>query len=117
MPTSPRLATICCSSSIRKVSRPWRPPCNCSERAMSWRIEIVLFLLLYATLATAHEPVLLDARRATPGLRLELTELPSITTQASAIPRYRLQASGLPHGVVFGVWAKDFGHAFHQVVS
>jgi hypothetical protein len=82
---------------------------------MVWRIGLGLFLLLCTSLATAHEPVLLDARYATPGLHLELTELPSTTTPASTTARYRLRASGLPRGVVFGVWAKDFGHSFHEV--
>lgn len=84
---------------------------------MVWRIGLTLFLLLWTALVAAHEPVLLDARRATPGLRLELMELPAATTVASATPRYRLQASGLPRGVVFGVWAKDFGHSFHEVAT
>jgi hypothetical protein len=81
---------------------------------MIWRIGLASFLLLFASLATAHEPVLLDDRRATPDLRLELTELPS-PTPASA--RYQMRASGLPRGVVFGVWAKDFGHSFHEVAT
>src|SRR6266567_3563254 len=84
---------------------------------MFWRIGLASFLLLCASPATAHEPVLLDTRRATPGLHLELIELPAIPIPASVTPRYRLQASGLPRGVVFGVWAKDFGHSFHEVAS
>jgi hypothetical protein len=82
---------------------------------MIWCIGLVSFLLLCASLATAHEPILLDARRATPGLFLDLIELPAPITSAAA--RYRLQASGLPRGVVFSVWAKDFGHSFHEVTT
>jgi len=84
---------------------------------MNWRIGLAPCLLLCASLATAHEPVLLDARRATPGLHLELLELPATLTSASATARYGLRASGLPHGVVFGVWTKDFGHSFHAVAT
>jgi hypothetical protein len=83
---------------------------------MNWPLGLALIFLLCATLALAHEPILLDARRATPGLHLELIELPSSIISAST-PRYRLRASGLPHGVVFGVWTKDFGHSFHEVAT
>src|SRR5262245_30706709 len=82
---------------------------------MIWRIGLASFLLLFASLATAHEPVLFDGRRATLDLRLELTELPSPTTPASA--RYQPRISGLLRGVVFGVWAKDCGHSFHEVAT
>jgi hypothetical protein len=84
---------------------------------MFWRIGLTLFFLLCASASTAHEPVLLDARRATPGLRLELAELPSTTAPDATTARYRLRVSGLPRGVVFGVWAKGFGHSFHEVAS
>lgn len=84
---------------------------------MVWRNGLALFLLLYTSLASAHEPVLLDPHRATPGLHLELTELPAPPSPASATARYRLRASGLPHGVVFGVWTKHFGHSFHEVAT
>jgi hypothetical protein len=76
---------------------------------MVWRIGLALSLLLWASPASTHEPVLLDVRRATRGLGLELMELPVTTTPASTA-RYRLRVSGLPRGVMFGVWAKDFSH-------
>ena len=78
-------------------------------------IGIVLSFLLYASATSAHEPIQLDARRATASIRLELSEVPPSTTPATV--RYRLQAAGLPPGVNFGVWAKDFGHSFHEVAS
>src|SRR5262249_41994512 len=65
----------------------------------------------------AHEPILLDTSRATPGLYLELSELPSSKAPASTTARYQLRASGLPRGVVFSVWTKDFGHSFHEVAA
>jgi hypothetical protein len=84
---------------------------------MVWYMGLVSLLLLWASQAMAHEMALLDGRRPTPGLRLELTELPSTTTPSSATPRYRLHAFGLPRGVVFGVWTRDFGHSFHEVAT
>ncbi len=77
-------------------------------------LGIVGFVLLATASAVAHEPILLDSRRATPGLLLELTEL---TDPSDNRPRYRLRASGLPPGTVFGVWTKDFGHTFHEVAA
>ena len=81
---------------------------------MVWYMGLASFLLLWASQAIAHELTLLDDRRPTPGLRIELTELHP-TTPVSATPKYRLRAFGLPHGVVFGIWARDFGHSFHEV--
>src|SRR5262245_37465985 len=106
MPTSRHRAIICYSCSIRMVSRLWQRSCNFTERAMVWYMGLASFLLLWASQAMAHEFTLLDDRRPTPGLHLELTELPATTTPASATPRYRLRASGLPRDVVFDVWAR-----------
>ena len=44
---------------------------------MVWYMGLAAFLLLWASQAMAHELTLLDDRRSTPDLRLELTELPS----------------------------------------
>lgn len=84
---------------------------------MTWYMWLVALLLLGASQAVAHELTLLDNRRPTPGLRLELTELPATTAPASATVKYRLRAFGLPHDVVFSVWARDFGHSFHEVAT
>jgi hypothetical protein len=75
-----------------------------------------LFFLLSATVASAHDSFILDARRAVPGgIQLALIELPRFTVQAPI--RYRLQAVGVPQGVSFGVFTKDIAHAFHKVAS
>lgn len=84
---------------------------------MVWYMGLASLLLLWASQAMAHEFTLLDDRRPTPGLHLELSELPATTTPASATPRYRLRAFGLPRGVVFEVWARHFGHSFHEVAT
>lgn len=73
-------------------------------------------LVLCGSPAIGHEPIVLDARLATPGLRLELLEVPPANPPAITV-QYRLRASGLPRGVMFGVWTKDFGHSFHEAVS
>ena len=83
---------------------------------MFWRIRSALFLLLCASVASAHDPFVLDARRAAPGgIQLALIELPRAT--ASAPIQYRLQAVGMPQGVIFGVFTKDFAHSFHEVAA
>jgi hypothetical protein len=75
-----------------------------------------LLFLLCVSPVSAHDPFVLDARRAVPnGVRVELTELPSVPAESNV--RYRLQATGLPRGVIFGVFTKDFSHSFHEVAS
>jgi hypothetical protein len=57
--------------------------------------------------------MLLDARHATPGLRLEMHEL----SQAMHPPvvEYRLQATGFPKGTKLLLWSKEFDHSIHQM--
>jgi hypothetical protein len=66
---------------------------------------------------SAHDPAVLDSHRPTPGIRLELVEVPRTVTSASSSRRYRLVAAGVPSGVTFGVWTREFTHAFHEVAS
>jgi hypothetical protein len=82
---------------------------------MFWRIGLIFFVLLAASWASAHEEDTLDPHNATPGLQLKMSELPRTSTSLS--PRYRLHAVGFPRGVVFAVWAQDFGRLFHLVAS
>ena len=78
------------------------------------RARIALLFLFCVQSAFAHDPFILDARRPTPGPRLELIELSAIGVQSEK--RYRLHVGpGLPRGVVFGVFTKPFDHAFHEV--
>jgi len=74
------------------------------------RVIIISFGALYAVAVSAHQPILLDARRATPGIRLEMQQ-----TKDSAEPRYQLQAFGFPKGVKLLLWSKEFDHSFHQM--
>jgi hypothetical protein len=78
-------------------------------------LAAMLLLVLGAPAAAParHGGVLLDARRATPGIQLELVELPR-TSSADSV-RYRLRASGVPHAVTLGIWTKDFGAQFQRV--
>ena len=80
------------------------------------RIGLVLIIVACAWPAVAHDEFVLDARRATPGPRLELIEL--VPTDNPASRKYRLQIqAGLPRNVIFRVLTKDFSHGFHTVAS
>jgi hypothetical protein len=75
----------------------------------------VLLLSIFSSPAFAHDPFILDARRAVPeSIRLDLVEL---STTPGMSKRYRLQASGAPRGIVFGVFTKDFAHSFHEAAA
>jgi hypothetical protein len=81
---------------------------------MAWRIGLVALLLLWSAAAAArHGSGVIEPRRATPGIRLELVELPS----SSGTAKYRLRAEGVPRGVAFDVWTKDFGQPFKEALS
>jgi hypothetical protein len=84
---------------------------------MRKRIGLAALLLVGASLASAHEQVPFDTRRPTPGLVLELVRIAPTSNLPSETVRYRLQASGLPRDVGLGVWARDFGHGFHQIAT
>src|SRR6267143_3854904 len=77
------------------------------------RIGLALLFFLCSAPACAHDAFILDARRATPGPRLELIELPAVGVPVGK--RYRLHVEpGLPRGVAFGVFTKPFDHGFHE---
>jgi hypothetical protein len=81
------------------------------------RLGFACCLLLWAGRGAAHDPALLDPHRPTPGIRLDLVDLTAAPTSTSGSPRYRLVTAGVPQGVTFNVWTKDFAHAFHEAVS
>lgn len=74
------------------------------------------FLLLWsAAVAARHSSGIIDPRRATPGIRIELVELrPGANPGAKT---YRLRTEGVPRDVTFEVWTKDFGQQFTQAFS
>ena len=77
-------------------------------------LALVLGLCLSAApVAARHGGVVIDARRATPGVQLTLLE----RTSRDARTTYGLAAKGVPRGVLFGVWTKVFGQSFQQVAS
>jgi hypothetical protein len=83
---------------------------------MNWRIGLAVLLLLWSAAVTArHSSGVLDPRRATPGIRLELVELAS--GAAPGTIKYRVRVEGVPRGITFGVWTKDFGQQFTQALS
>ncbi len=81
-----------------------------------WSHVLVALLVLWSASATGrHGSGVLDPRRATPGIRLELVELPSNATAGGT--KFHLQVAGVPRGVSFGVWTKDFGQPFTEMLS
>jgi hypothetical protein len=77
-------------------------------------LVLALGLCAYAApVAARHGGVVIDARRATPGIKLTLVEKASTGTRTT----YGLATAGVPRGVLFGVWTKDFGQSFQQVTS
>ena len=83
---------------------------------MSRRVTLVLvFLFYHVTLASAHTLVLLDARHATPGLRIVPHRLDQVDDSTEA--KYHIQAFGFPKDVKLILWAKEFDHSLHQLAS
>lgn len=79
------------------------------------RIALAMLLAACGSAALArHSSAILDPRRATPGIRIELVELPRSAPAFTA--RYRLRAEGVPRGVGFGVWTKRFASDFQEVL-
>jgi hypothetical protein len=77
-------------------------------------LALALGLCLWAgPVAARHGGVLIDARRATPGIQLTLVE----RTSRDARTTYGLATKGAPRGVLFGVWTREFGQSFQQVAS
>lgn len=82
---------------------------------MAWRAALAALALAWAAAADArHSSSVLDPRRATPGLNLELIEAARSATGEAV--KYRLRVKGLPQGQAFGVWARSFGRDFSEVV-
>jgi hypothetical protein len=73
-------------------------------------------MLAWAAAAEArHSNAVLDPRRATPGVSVDLVAVPRSTPGEPA--KYRLQVAGLPAGTAYGVWTRTFGRDFVEVVS
>jgi len=83
---------------------------------MAWRVCLVALLVLWsAAVAARHGTGVIDPRRATPGIRIELVELPSGASAAEK--KYQLRAEGVPRGFTFDVWTQDFGQQFKEAYS
>jgi hypothetical protein len=78
-------------------------------------LGFVFVVLLIAPSVFAHDEEVLDPHNATPGVRLELSELPR--TKISAAVTYRLRVTGVSREIVFNLWTQDFGAPFHMVAS
>jgi len=82
---------------------------------MARRFALPLLLLAWAAAADArHSSTMLDPRRATPGVDLELVQAARSANDDAV--KYRLRVRGLPAGHSFGVWTKSFGRDFSEAV-
>lgn len=79
-------------------------------------LTLLLVLAWIGPQAFAHDDNILDPHNATPGIRLELVELPRAKGAASPI-EYRLRLSGVAQGLDFELWTQDFGALFRKVGS
>ncbi len=85
------------------------------RRSLVGLVLAVLLTAHAAPVAARHGVAGFDPRRPTPGVQLTLVERP--TASPTGTPAYRLVATGVPRGVLFGIWTKDFGGPFQQVAS
>lgn len=77
--------------------------------------SVLLVILCSAPALAGHGAVLFNTRRATPGIELELEALaPGPRREAGT---YRLRTTGVPRGVTFDIWAKDFRHSTREIAS
>jgi len=74
-----------------------------------------VFIFRHTNPVLAHTPMLLDARHATPGLRIDLHRFGPDDDLSEAI--YHIHAFGFPKAVRLLLWAKEFDHSFHQLAS
>jgi len=80
------------------------------------RVGPALAILLVASPVFAgHGATDLNSHRATPGIKIELIELPP--GQGGGTVQYRLRSTGVPRDVTFDVWAKDFRQPFREIAS
>ena len=86
-----------------------------SRRLRGTRLAVAL-ALLYASPATAHDPVRFDTRRPVPGASLTIVEVSRAEVPTATI-RYRLHTGGIPRGLVVEAWANEFGHGYHQLLA
>jgi len=83
---------------------------------MAWRVALAAVVLAWTAAAQArHSNAVLDTRRATPGVSVDLVELPRTASRDAA--KYRLRVTGMPAGMAFGVWTRSFGRDFVEVLS
>ena len=75
----------------------------------------LLFLLCASPAIAGHGAVLFNTRHATPGIELELVAL--ATGQGGQPGKYGLRATGVPRGITYDIWAKDFHQSVREIAS
>src|SRR5207244_13234784 len=88
---------------------------RCRRHSLGIRLAVALALVC-ASPVVAHDPIRFDTRRPMPGTSLAIVEVSRAAAPAVSV-KYRLQAAGVPRGLVMGVWANEFGHGYHQLVA
>ena len=82
-----------------------------------WCAGLVGLLAFWSVASTArHGSGVLEPRRATPAISVELVKMASDASLGSTT-KYRLRVKGVPPGVTFEVWTKDFGQPFALAFS
>jgi hypothetical protein len=72
-------------------------------------------LLVASPVFAGHGATDLNSHQATPGIQIELIELPA--GQSGGAVQYRLRSTGVPRDVTFDVWAKDFRQPFREIAA
>ncbi len=80
----------------------------------AWRVGLGCCVLLVAGRAGAHNPSLLDPSRPNHDIKLALVEVERADPKS---PRYRLVAEGVPRGVTFNLWTREFADGYHELES
>jgi hypothetical protein len=82
---------------------------------MAWRTGVVALILAWSGAADArHSFTTLNPNKASPGIRIQLVELPPVAPGGAV--RYSLRTDGFAPGTTVGLWTKDFGQYFKEVI-
>jgi hypothetical protein len=78
-------------------------------------LAFVIAIVSIASAVLAHDEATLDPHNPSPGVRLELSELPRTKTAAAAA--YGLRVTGVSREITLDLWIQNFGSHFHRVAA